>query len=53
MTYRNLPITVRDTKKILPKPNSSYIITSMENIRPIYKRILELTPRRIISPLIS
>jgi hypothetical protein len=53
MSYRNIPVTVRDTKKILPKPNSSFIITSMENIRPIYKRILELTPRRIISPLIS
>jgi hypothetical protein len=53
MTYRNLPVTVRDTNKIKPKPNSSFIITSMENIRPIYKRILELTPRRIISPLIS
>lgn len=53
MTYRNIPVTVRDTKRLMPKPNSSYLITSMENIRPIYRRILELNPRRIISPLIS
>jgi hypothetical protein len=53
MTYRNVPVTVRSTQKVQPSENSSYLITSMENLRPIYKRILELTPRRIISPLIS
>jgi hypothetical protein len=52
-TYENLPVTVRHTAKVAPAPNSSYLITSLENIRPIYRRILELTPRRILVPAIS
>lgn len=53
MTYRNVPVTVRSTEKIKPPENSSYLITSMENLRPIYKRILDFNPRRILIPLIS
>jgi len=53
MTYRNVPVTIRSTEKVKPPKNSSYIITSMENLRPIYKRILDLNPRRILTPLIS
>lgn len=52
-TYENLPVTVRHTAKVCPAPNSSYLITSLENIRPIYRRILELAPRRILVPPIS
>jgi len=52
-TYENLPVTVRHTAKVCPAPNSSYLITSLENIRPIYRRILELTPRRILVPPIN
>ncbi len=52
-TYENVPVTVRHTEKIAPAPNSSYLITSLENVRPIYRRILELTPRRILVPLIN
>jgi cyclopropane-fatty-acyl-phospholipid synthase len=52
-TYENIPITVRHTAKVAPVPNSSYLITSLENMRPIYRRILELTPRRILVPSIS
>ncbi len=52
-TYENVPVTVRHTPKISPTPNSSYIISSLENIRPIYRRILDLKPRRILIPLIS
>jgi len=44
---------VRDTAKVAPAPDSSYIITSLENVRPIYRRLLELTPRRILVPLIN
>ena len=51
-TYEIIPVTVRNTAKVAPEPNSSYMITSLENIRPIFRRILELTPRRIVVPLI-
>jgi hypothetical protein len=51
-TYENVPVTVRHTAKAAPPPNSSYLITSLENIRPIYRRLLELSPRRILVPLI-
>ena len=46
-------MTVRHTPTVAPAPKSSYLITSLENVRPIYRRILELTPRRILVPLIS
>jgi hypothetical protein len=52
-TYENIPVTVKHSTKVAPLPNSSYIITSLENIRPIYRRILELSPRRILIPLIN
>ena len=52
-TYENIPVTVRHTAKVAPAPNGSYLITSLENIRPIYRRILELSPRRILMPLVS
>jgi len=52
-TYENIPVTVRHTAKVGPAANSSYLITSLENIRSIYRRILELTPRRILVPPIN
>ena len=52
-TYENIPVTVRHTAKVAPAPDSSYLITSLENIRPIYRRILDLAPRRILIPLVS
>jgi hypothetical protein len=51
-TYENVPVTVRHTSKIMRASNSSYLITSLENTRPIYRRLLEFTPRRILVPLI-
>jgi hypothetical protein len=53
VTYENIPVTVRHTAKVAPAPDSSYLITSLENIRPIYRRILELMPRRILVPSVS
>jgi hypothetical protein len=51
--YENIPVTIRHTAKVAPSPNSSFFITSLENVRPIYRRILELSPRRILVPLIN
>ena len=52
-TYENVPVTVRHTTKVAPPANSSYVITSLENVRPIFRRITELRPRRILVPLIT
>jgi len=52
-TYENVSVTVRHTAKIAPVPNCSYLITSLENVRPIFRRLIELTPRRILVPLIN
>jgi len=52
-TYENIPVKVMHTAKVAPAPNSSYIITSLENIRPIYRRILDLAPRRVLAPPVS
>lgn len=52
-TYQNIPVTVKHTAKVKPAPNSSYLITSLENTRPIFRRIVELNPRRILVPLLT
>ena len=53
MTYENIPVMVKHTANVKPPPNSSFIITSLESRRPIYRRILELSPRRILVPLVN
>ena len=50
MTYKNVPIKVKYSGDIDIPENSSFIVTSLENIRPIYKRILDLNPRRVLLP---
>ena len=52
MTYKNVPVEVKYTKSMDVPKNSSFLITSLENIRPIYRRILELHPRRVLLPSI-
>tara|TARA_B100001027_G_C16260603_1_gene329221 strand:- start:841 stop:1968 length:1128 start_codon:yes stop_codon:yes gene_type:complete len=51
--YKNLPLTIEHPDKVNIPEDSSFIITSMENIRPIYKRLEEFHPRRILIPNIS
>jgi hypothetical protein len=51
-TYENIPVRVWHTEKHRPPADANYIITSLENVRPIYRRILELQPRHILAPLI-
>jgi hypothetical protein len=51
--YRNLPVTISNSSKVQIPPNSTFLITSLENIRPIYKTIMELNPRLVISPFLS
>lgn len=51
--YKNLNVDVVSTQNFTPLEQSSFIITSLENIRPIYNRITQFNPRRIIAPFIS
>ena len=51
-TYKNVPVTVRHTCAFPPPSQASYLVTSLENVRPISRRIASLTPRRILVPLL-
>jgi hypothetical protein len=53
MQYENVNVKVRSTSVVKPPSNSSFVITSLEAMRPIYRRLLDFKPRRILSPLIS
>ena len=46
-SYKNLDVKVRSTNKFLPEPNSKYLITSLENVNQIKKRIKKLNPNNI------
>ena len=52
-SYENVPVKIGHTAQINPPRGSSYLITSLENIRPIYRRIMELDPRRILAPMVN
>ena len=51
--YQNVPVRVRYSNSLEISPNSNFIITSLENARPIFKRITEFSPRRILIPLVN
>jgi hypothetical protein len=53
MTYQNVPVQVGFTGRIKPEKNSSYVITSLENVRSIYQKIVPLCPRRVLMPIVS
>lgn len=53
MTYENVPVVVKHPDMAAPPQDSCFIITSLENARPIYRRIQDFKPRRILMPLIS
>lgn len=48
--YKNIDVSIRNTEQFGVTPNANYLITSLENIRPIYRKITELQPKRIIIP---
>jgi len=52
-TYENVPVRVRHTEKNPPPSNACYIITSLENVRPIFGRLTAFQPRRILVPLLA
>lgn len=52
--YANLPVKkVKHTLKVEIPADSFFIVTSLENTRPILKRIVGFSPRRILNPLIT
>lgn len=52
-TYENLPVKVKYPQNGIPEPEANYLITSLENARPIFKRLLNFKPRRILMPLLA
>jgi hypothetical protein len=53
MGYQNMNVKVKSPRKMEVQFDQNFIITSLENARIIYKRILEFKPKRIITPIIS
>lgn len=49
-TYENVPVTVRDPQRHPPERDASYLVTSLENVRPILSRVMTLHPRRVFVP---
>lgn len=53
LSYQNVPVEIRSTHSFAPPKASNYLITSLENVRPIYQKITShLSPRRILTPLV-
>jgi hypothetical protein len=51
--YQNIPVRVRYSGSENLQPNCNYLITSLENTRNIFRRLMELSPRRVLVPLVS
>ena len=51
--YKNLNVLVKSTQRFIPPEQSSFVITSLESIRPIYNRLIQFNPRRIIAPPVT
>jgi hypothetical protein len=51
--YKNIPVKISSPSGLEIPANSNFMITSLENVRPIFKRILQYSPRRILLPIIT
>lgn len=51
--YENLPVLVQNPAKMNLPENSNFIITSLENTRSIFQRVLQFSPRRILTPTVG
>jgi len=51
--YKNVNIKVSHPSEIEIPDYSTFLVTSIESIRPIYKRVLSFNPRSIICPLVT
>jgi hypothetical protein len=51
--YKNIPVIIRHPSKLEIPKDSSFIITSLENIRPIYNRLSSFRPRRVLTHIVS
>jgi len=51
--YKNVNVLVKSTQSFIPPEQSSFVITSLESIRPIYNRITQFNPRMIIAPPVT
>lgn len=53
ISYISVPVLERNTQEVNPAPNGNYLITSLENLRGIYNKIVTyLQARRIVTPIV-
>lgn len=50
--YKNIPVRIASPEKEKIEEEASYLVTSLENVRPILKKLIEKKPRRIFVPSI-
>jgi cyclopropane-fatty-acyl-phospholipid synthase len=51
-TYENVPVKVRHTAALMPPPDASYLVSSLENLHPILARLQSLSPRKVLVPVL-
>ena len=49
-SYRNVDVKISHPELVKVPEQSNYLITSLESVRPIAKRVLDFTPKRIFVP---
>ena len=49
LSYKNLNVKIKSTRRFLPKPFQKYLITSLENNEKIRNKINNLKPKKIYS----
>ncbi len=53
MTYENVPVTVRHPDSIRVNAESSFVVTSPENVRVLESKIYSLDGRHCLSPILT
>lgn len=54
ISYKNVPVHVQSSSLHPPEENAGYLITSLENVRGIYRNITsKYKPRRVFIPIVS
>ena len=50
--YQNLPVRIAYSQAEMISDEASFLITSLENVRPLLQKLIEKKPRRIFVPSI-
>jgi hypothetical protein len=50
-TYPHVPVWIRQPSEDMPMEGASVLITALDSLRPILKRVIPMKPRHILVPL--